>query len=96
MRACALAVCLAPLLALPAAAPAAVSTGGTGWLWANPLPQGRGLDAVTFVGARGVAVGVDAKLRRSTVFVAQWRGVLGVQGDGTAPLRLRVGRHKRR
>jgi photosystem II stability/assembly factor-like uncharacterized protein len=36
------------------------------------------------------------KLRRSTVFVAQWRGVPGVQADGTAPLRVRLGRHKRR
>ncbi len=42
-------------LALPASAPAAVSAGGTGWVWASPLPQGGDLDAIAFSGARGIA-----------------------------------------
>jgi photosystem II stability/assembly factor-like uncharacterized protein len=36
------------------------------------------------------------KPRRGLVFVAQWGGRQGVQGDGTPPLRVRLGRHKRR
>jgi photosystem II stability/assembly factor-like uncharacterized protein len=36
------------------------------------------------------------KLRRGAVFVAQWSGVAGVAGDGTPPLRVRLGRHTRR
>ncbi|MBA3263272.1 MAG: hypothetical protein H0T69_12550, partial [Thermoleophilaceae bacterium] len=35
-------------------------------------------------------------LRRGTVFVAQWRGAPGVQADGTAPLRIRVGGRRHR
>jgi photosystem II stability/assembly factor-like uncharacterized protein len=75
MRAFAVAVCLAALLALvalPGGATAAVSTGGTGWSWANPLPQGRDLDAVTFFGARGVAVGADGVIVRSEDGGATW------------------------
>jgi photosystem II stability/assembly factor-like uncharacterized protein len=34
--------------------------------------------------------------RRKAVFVAQWAGAPLVQGDGTPPLRVRLGRHKRR
>jgi hypothetical protein len=36
------------------------------------------------------------RLRRGTVFVAQWRGGDGVQADGTAPLRVRVGGRRHR
>ena len=36
--------------ALPPA-PAAVSAGGTGWVWANPLPQGGDLDAIALTAA---------------------------------------------
>jgi photosystem II stability/assembly factor-like uncharacterized protein len=36
------------------------------------------------------------RLRRDTVFVAQWLGAAGVRGAGTAPLRVRLARHKRR
>jgi photosystem II stability/assembly factor-like uncharacterized protein len=36
------------------------------------------------------------RVRRGTVFVAQWAGAPGVQGDGTPPLRIRLGRHMRR
>jgi hypothetical protein len=35
-------------------------------------------------------------LRAGTVFVAQWRGAPGVQGDGTAPLSVRVGGKRHR
>ena len=34
--------------------------------------------------------------RRKAVFVAQWAGAPFVQGDGTPPLRVRLGRHMRR
>jgi hypothetical protein len=34
--------------------------------------------------------------RRGAVFVAQWAGAPFVQGDGTPPLRVRLGRHMRR
>lgn len=36
------------------------------------------------------------RLRRGTVFVAQWRGGDGVKADGTAPLRVRVGGRRQR
>lgn len=36
------------------------------------------------------------RLRRSTFFVAQWRGAPGVRGDGTAALRVRVAPPRRR
>lgn len=36
------------------------------------------------------------RLRRGTVFVAQWRGGDGVQADGTAPLHVRVGGRRHR
>jgi photosystem II stability/assembly factor-like uncharacterized protein len=75
MRAFAVAICLAALFALLAmtgAATAAVSTGGTGWFWANPLPQGRDLGAVTFAGARGVAVGVGGVIVRTEDGGATW------------------------
>ncbi len=72
MRAPAIAACLAALLLLPAGAPASVSTGGTGWFWANPLPQGNDLDTVAFVGAHGVAVGADGVVVRTEDAGATW------------------------
>ena len=63
---------LAALLALPGPATAAVSTGGTGWFWANPLPQGGSLDAVSFVGSRGVAAGADGVVLRTNDAGATW------------------------
>jgi photosystem II stability/assembly factor-like uncharacterized protein len=72
MRALALVVCLAALLALPAPAAAAVTAGGTGWVWANPLPQGGDLDAVAFAGARGIAVGAEGLVLRTEDAGASW------------------------
>jgi photosystem II stability/assembly factor-like uncharacterized protein len=74
MRAFTVAVCLSALLTLGSAgvATGAVSTGGTGWFWANPLPQGRDLGAVTFVGARGVAVGAGGVILRTEDAGASW------------------------
>jgi photosystem II stability/assembly factor-like uncharacterized protein len=74
MRAFAVALCLVVLLALAPAgvATGAVSTGGTGWFWANPLPQGRDLHSVAFVGARGVAVGAGGVILRSGDGGASW------------------------
>jgi photosystem II stability/assembly factor-like uncharacterized protein len=72
MRALIVAGCLAVVVALPGSAGAAVTTGDTGWAWANPLPQGRDLGAVTFVGARGVAVGEEGVIVRSEDGGATW------------------------
>jgi photosystem II stability/assembly factor-like uncharacterized protein len=72
MRGPALALSLAAVLALPASSSAAVSAGGTGWLWANPLPQGGDLDAVSFVGARGVAAGADGTVLRTDDAGSSW------------------------
>ena len=47
-------------------------------------------------------VGADGRfattweLHRGAVYVAQWKGAPGIAGDGTAPLRVRLGAHKRR
>ncbi|MEA2420428.1 MAG: hypothetical protein QOE60_2634 [Thermoleophilaceae bacterium] len=72
MRASALVVCLAALLAVPTAATAAVTAGGTGWVWANPLPQGGDLDAIAFAGARGIAAGANGLILRTEDAGASW------------------------
>ena len=107
MRALVLTASVLAAVALPTSASGAVTAGGTGWVWANPLPQGGDLDAIAFSGGRGIAVGADGvilrtedagaswRLRRGTVFVAQWRGAAGVQADGTPPLAVKVRRRQR-
>jgi hypothetical protein len=40
-----------------AAAAAPVSVGHSGWAWGSPTPQGKDLNAVTFRGNTGYAVG---------------------------------------
>jgi photosystem II stability/assembly factor-like uncharacterized protein len=72
MRAPALVVCLAAVLAVPSSAAAAVTTGGSGWLWANPVPQGNSLDELAFVGARGAAVGAEGTIVRTDDGGATW------------------------
>jgi photosystem II stability/assembly factor-like uncharacterized protein len=71
-------------LALPASAPAAVLAGGTGWVWANPLPQGDDLDAIAFSGARGIAAGADGLILRTEDAGASWSAVAsGTEADLT-------------
>jgi photosystem II stability/assembly factor-like uncharacterized protein len=72
MRASALAVCLAALLALPGNSAASVFTGGTGWFWGNPVPQGEDLNAVAFSGSHGVAVGAAGAVLRTDDGGATW------------------------
>src|SRR5450755_2476046 len=66
------------LLALAGAASAAaapVSVGHSGWTWGSPTPQGNDLDAVTFQGATGYAVGKFGTALRSTDGGATWSGL---------------------
>jgi photosystem II stability/assembly factor-like uncharacterized protein len=75
MRALVLAVCLAVVLALPGSAGAAIFTGGTGWFWGNPLPQGEDLGAISFSDAsHGVAVGAAGAALRTDDGGATWTG----------------------
>ena len=47
--------CAVGALALaPAAAPAAVQVGSSGWQWGNPLPQGNTIRAMSFACATGL------------------------------------------
>jgi photosystem II stability/assembly factor-like uncharacterized protein len=64
MRALALVVSLVVVLLAPTAE-AAVSAGDTGWVWANPLPQGDDIEAIQFVGDRGIAVGAHGLILRT-------------------------------
>jgi len=68
---------LAVVFALAAATPAAaiVSTGHSGWSWANPTPQGEDVNDVAFSGATGYAVGGFGTLLRSTDGGATWTGL---------------------
>jgi photosystem II stability/assembly factor-like uncharacterized protein len=83
MRVLALTVSLlVATLALPASASAAVSAGGTGWVWANPLPQGGDLDAIAFSGARGIAAGAGGLILRTEDAGASWSAVAsGTEAD---------------
>jgi photosystem II stability/assembly factor-like uncharacterized protein len=65
MRALALVAAVLALLVAPATAPAAISAGDTGWVWANPLPQGDDIEAIDFVGAHGIAVGAHGLILRT-------------------------------
>jgi len=65
MRALAVVVSLVALLLAPTSATAAISAGETGWIWANPLPQGDDVDAVAFAGDRGIAVGAHGLILRT-------------------------------
>jgi photosystem II stability/assembly factor-like uncharacterized protein len=72
----------------------------------KPAPAGAGVSVTARIGGTWVRKFVTVsgggrfrttwRLRGGTVFVAQWRGAPGVQADGTAAVRVRVGRHKRR
>ena len=62
----AIACAVGALAVLPAAAPAAVQVGSSGWLWGNPLPQGNTIRAMSFAGTQGYAGGDFGTLLRTT------------------------------
>jgi photosystem II stability/assembly factor-like uncharacterized protein len=65
MRALALVVSLVAVLLAPTTATAAISAGETGWVWANPLPQGDDVEAIAFSGDHGIAVGAHGLILRT-------------------------------
>ncbi len=65
MRALTLALSLVAALVAPTTAAAAVSAGGTGWVWSNPLPQGDDVEAIAFAGDHGIAVGAHGLILRT-------------------------------
>lgn len=64
-------------VALAAAAPAgaAVQVGSSGWLWGNPLPQGNTVNALSFAGSTGYAVGEFGTILATTDGGSTWTGV---------------------
>jgi photosystem II stability/assembly factor-like uncharacterized protein len=69
---------LALLGALACAAPslaAGVQVGSSGWLWGNPLPQGNSVNALSFAGASGYAVGDFGTLLATTDGGTTWAGL---------------------
>ena len=79
----ALACAAGALALLPAASPAAVQVGSSGWLWGNPLPQGNTIRALSFAGTQGFASGDFGTLLHTTDAGATWTGLLS--GTGSAP-----------
>jgi photosystem II stability/assembly factor-like uncharacterized protein len=69
--------CAAGVLAMvPAAAPASVQVGSSGWQWGNPLPQGNTLHSMSFAGASGYAAGDFGTLLHTTDGGTTWSGLL--------------------
>ena len=69
---------LALLIALACAAPssaAGVQVGSSGWLWGNPLPQGNSVNAVSFAGSSGYAVGDFGTILATTDGGTSWTGL---------------------
>jgi photosystem II stability/assembly factor-like uncharacterized protein len=56
-------------------ASAQLSTGHSGWVWANPAPQGEPLADVSFADGVGYAVGEFGTVLRSTDAGATWTGL---------------------
>jgi photosystem II stability/assembly factor-like uncharacterized protein len=71
----AIACAVGALALVPAAAPAAVQVGSSGWLWGNPLPQGNTIRAMSFAGAQGYASGDFGTLLHTTDAGATWTGL---------------------
>src|SRR4051794_7089611 len=71
----AIACAVGALSVLPAAAPAAVQDGSSGWLWGNPLPQGNTIRAMSFAGSQGYASGDFGTLLHTTDAGATWTGL---------------------
>jgi photosystem II stability/assembly factor-like uncharacterized protein len=74
---CCVAVCvlLAQLVWTVSASASPVSVGHSGWTWGDPTPQGSGLDAVTFQGSVGFAVGTFGTVLRSEDGGETWEGL---------------------
>src|SRR4051812_28784161 len=72
----AIACAVGALALLPAAAPAAVQVGSSGWRWGNPLPQGNTIRALSFAGTQGYASGDFGTLLHTTDAGATWTGLL--------------------
>lgn len=78
----ALGAALAAVALAPAAAPASVVAGQSGWAWGNPLPQGNNLRDIEFAGPRGYASGDFGTVVRTDDAGATWTGVTtGVTAD---------------
>ncbi len=78
MRLAAVLACAAGAIAaaVPAAAPANVQVGSSGWQWGNPLPQGNTLRSMSFAGSDGYAAGAFGTLLHTTDGGATWSGLL--------------------
>lgn len=63
------------LAAFPAAVPANVQVGSSGWQWGNPLPQGNALRAIAFAGERGYAAGDFGTLLSTADGGVTWTGL---------------------
>lgn len=62
------------VLALAGPATGSVQVGGSGWMWGNPLPQGNTINAMSFQGTAGVAVGDFGTVVTSTDGGSTWTG----------------------
>ena len=81
-RAGVLAVALVAVFATAAAASVRVPL--SGWYWGNPAPQGNSLQALSFTGGRGYAVGTAGTALRSDDGGKAWVGLAtGTAGDLT-------------
>jgi photosystem II stability/assembly factor-like uncharacterized protein len=66
---------LACLLLVAAPARAGVQVGASGWLWGNPLPQGNTVNALSFAGPAGYAVGEFGTILATVDGGTSWTGV---------------------
>lgn len=61
---------------------AAVNVSNSGWSWSNPTPQGRTLNAISFSGGVGFAVGRGGTALSTSTAGASWSGLTtGTTGD---------------
>ena len=76
-RAFVVGVAVAAVMAVTGAASAgaAVQVGSSGWLWGNPLPQGNTVNALSFAGLTGYAVGDFGTILRTADGGSTWTGV---------------------
>lgn len=72
-RAAVLAAGAATLCAAPASAGVALPT--SGWEWSDPIPQGYDLNAITFQGQTGYAVGAGGTVLKTTDGGDSWSGL---------------------
>ncbi len=70
-----IAAALALIFAAQPAAAAPVPAGNTGWVWANPLPQGNSLDRIAESGGRVWAGGATGTLMRSDDGGNSWTAI---------------------